>query len=68
VKAVVALKPHAIAPTEEELVTHCRALLAHFKAPRSIDFVDEIPKSAVGKILRRVVRERYWAGLERRIS
>jgi acyl-CoA synthetase (AMP-forming)/AMP-acid ligase II len=67
VKAVVALKPDARA-TEEELIAHCRVRLAHFKAPSSVDFIAELPKSGVGKILRRVVRESYWSGLERRIS
>lgn len=67
VKAVVVLKQGAAA-SEAELIAHCRENLAHFKAPRTVDFVDELPKSPVGKILRRVVREKYWAGMDRRIS
>lgn len=65
VKAVVVTKADT---TEEELVEHCSKRLARFKAPRSVDFVDALPKSAVGKTLRRVVKERYWKGQERRVN
>jgi long-chain acyl-CoA synthetase len=37
------------------------------KAPKSVDFVDSIPTTAIGKVLRRDVRNRYWAGRERQI-
>ncbi len=65
VKAVVVTKADT---NEEELVAHCSERLARFKAPRSVDFVDALPKSAVGKTLRRVIREQYWEGMSRRIS
>ena len=42
--------------TEEQIIAHCRENLAAYKIPRSIVFVDELPKSAVGKILRREVK------------
>jgi acyl-CoA synthetase (AMP-forming)/AMP-acid ligase II len=45
------------AVTAEELVVHCRSELARFKVPREFRFVDELPHSAVGKILRRTLRE-----------
>jgi acyl-CoA synthetase (AMP-forming)/AMP-acid ligase II len=67
VKAVVVLKADAKA-SESELIEHCQTLLARFKAPTSVDFVSELPKSAVGKTLRRVIRETYWQGQERRIN
>jgi acyl-CoA synthetase (AMP-forming)/AMP-acid ligase II len=51
--------------TEEELVEHCRGLLAGYKIPKSVRFVDEIPKSPVGKLLRRALREPLWEGHER---
>jgi long-chain acyl-CoA synthetase len=57
VQAYVALKAGAAA-TEDDLIAHCRALLAVYKAPRHIRFVDEIPKTATGKALRRELRER----------
>jgi long-chain acyl-CoA synthetase len=43
--------------TEEEVIAYCREHLAPYKAPRSVEFVDELPKSAVGKILRRKLRD-----------
>jgi fatty-acyl-CoA synthase len=52
---------------EAELIAHCRACLAAYKAPKSVRFVDEIPKSAVGKLLRRAVRDPLWEGHERPI-
>ncbi len=44
----------------EELIAWARDRLANFKCPRAIDFVDDLPRSAAGKIQRRVVREPYW--------
>ncbi len=62
VKAVVQLV-EGQEPTEalaNELVDHCRAQLAHFKCPRSIDFDAALPRTDAGKIYRRLVRARYW--------
>ena len=44
-----------------ELIDHCRSHLAHYKCPVSIDFVDELPRLPTGKLLKRDLRERYWA-------
>ncbi len=44
------------APTEEQIIAHCRANLAAYKIPHGIKFVDELPKSPIGKILRRELR------------
>ncbi len=52
---------------EQELIEHCRALLAGYKVPKSVTFVAEIPKSPVGKLLRRAVRDPLWEGHERQI-
>ena len=64
VKAVVQLAdPAAAGPaTEKELIAFCRANLAHFKCPRSVDFVDELPRLPTGKLYKRLLRDRYWAG------
>jgi long-chain acyl-CoA synthetase len=43
-----------------ELIVHCRAHLAHYKCPRSIDFTDALPRQDSGKIYRRKVRDPYW--------
>ncbi|MFD9318806.1 acyl-CoA synthetase [Streptomyces sp. NPDC060053] len=45
--------------TEEELITHARENLPHFKAPKRVLFVDELPRNASGKILKRELRERF---------
>jgi acyl-CoA synthetase (AMP-forming)/AMP-acid ligase II len=65
-KAFVVLKEGCRA-TEEELVEFCRQHLASYKRPHSVEFVDSLPKSAVGKVVRRVLREPYWQGRERPI-
>ena len=66
VKAVVVLKKGQQA-SEEEIVALCRQKLAGYKQPRSVDFVDSLPKSASGKILKRELRERYWKDQPRRV-
>ncbi len=58
VKAVVQLREGAEA-TPYELVAFCRERLAHVKCPRSVDIVDTLPRSETGKLLRRVLKERY---------
>jgi acyl-CoA synthetase (AMP-forming)/AMP-acid ligase II len=64
VKAVVQLADHSEAgpELEQELLAYCRERLAHFKSPRSIDFEEELPRLPTGKLYKRVLRERYWAG------
>jgi long-chain acyl-CoA synthetase len=62
VRSVVQLQP-GYEPTpelSEELIAWTRDRLANFKCPRKIDYVAELPRSAAGKIQRRVVREPYW--------
>jgi len=44
----------------QELIAYCRDRLAHYKCPRSIDFVDEMPRLASGKLAKRVLRDPYW--------
>ena len=47
---------------EGELIAFCRARIAHYKAPRSVSFDDELPRTPSGKMLRRVLADRYRAG------
>lgn len=63
VKAVVQLvDPEAATATlADELLAHCRRELATYKCPRSIDFVDELPRDPNGKLYKRHIRERYWS-------
>jgi len=42
--------------------------LAHFKCPTSVEFVDALPRTATGKLQKFRLRERYWAGHERRVN
>ena len=62
-KALVVLKPNAAA-TESELIEFCRSRLAHYKCPRSIEFVDNLPKTGTGKVLKKDLRKKYWHGKE----
>lgn len=60
VVAVVVADPAACqAPEPEELVAWCRTHLAHFKCPREVHLVDELPRNATGKLLKTVLREQY---------
>ena len=59
VRAVVTLRPNESRPSAAELVEHCRSRLASFKKPESVVFVDELPRNALGKVLKRVLREEY---------
>ena len=67
VKAIVVAKP-GLNPTEAEIIAFCRDNLAHFKAPTSVDFVKELPRTASGKVQKFVLRESYWAGRDRRVN
>ncbi|MCM3164042.1 long-chain fatty acid--CoA ligase [Metabacillus litoralis] len=58
VKAIVVAKENEII-TEEELIQFCRDRLAAYKVPKEIAFVEELPKTAVGKILKRTLKEMY---------
>ena len=57
-KAVVVLKPGATA-TPEEIIDYCRPKMASFKRPRSVVFVDELPRNPMDKVLKRVLRDQY---------
>jgi long-chain acyl-CoA synthetase len=61
VHAVVATKKGA-STTAEELITFCKKNMAGYKAPKSVEFVDSLPKNPAGKILKRELREKYWEG------
>lgn len=67
VKACVSLRDGEL--TLEQLQAHCReAGLANYKKPLSLDIVEEVPKTAVGKVFRRALREPYWVGQERQVG
>lgn len=69
VKAVVQLRDGFTGSVnlEAELIAHCSNQLANQKLPRSVDFVNELPRSHAGKVQRKALRDTYWEGHERQI-
>jgi acyl-CoA synthetase (AMP-forming)/AMP-acid ligase II len=67
VKALVVLAPGASA-TEGELIDWCRAKLAHFKCPTSVEFRTELARTATGKLQKYKLRQPYWEGLDRQVN
>lgn len=69
VRAIVELRSGipADGTTETALIEHCRSQLAHYKCPRAVDFVESLGRDPNGKIRKRVLREPYWVGRDRRI-
>ncbi len=65
-KALVVLKPGGDA-TERELLEFCRERLAHFQAPKSVEFLEVLPKGGTGKTLKAELREKYWGAEVRRV-
>jgi long-chain acyl-CoA synthetase len=66
VKALVVLREGEHL-TEEEVLDFCKEHLAGYKRPRSVEFIDDFPRTATGKILKRILRKPYWEGQERQI-
>ena len=67
VKAVIVCKEGASVDAGE-LIEFCRTKLAGYKQPRSVDFIDELPRNPSGKVLKKDLREPYWEGHERRVG
>jgi len=67
VKALVVLRPGATVESEE-LVALVRERKGPVHAPKSLEFVEALPMTPVGKADKRALRERYWAGQERRVG
>lgn len=59
-KALVVLKPGCHA-TEGEILDFCRGRLSHYKCPHSVEFLASLPKTGTGKLLKRELRQKYWA-------
>jgi fatty-acyl-CoA synthase len=62
-RALIVLKPDGKL-TEAELLEFSRSHLAHYKCPRAVDFVESLPKTGTGKILKKDLRKKYWQGQE----
>ncbi|HKQ78268.1 MAG TPA: long-chain-fatty-acid--CoA ligase [Blastocatellia bacterium] len=59
--ALVVLK-QGMSANEAEIIEFCRANMAHFKCPKSVSFIDALPRTATGKIQKNLLREKYWQG------
>lgn len=66
VKAVVELNPGSTA-TAEELIELCKIKLGKLYAPRTVDFIDSLPRSPVGKVLKKDLRQTYWEATKRKV-
>ena len=60
-------RQRAAGPARQTLIAFARERLAGFKLPKSVDFAEALPRNPSGKLLKRELREPYWAGVERRI-
>jgi fatty-acyl-CoA synthase len=67
VKAIVVLKPGKQA-TASDIINFTRTRIAGFKTPKSVDFINALPRNASGKILRRNLRDPFWAGKDRQVN
>ena len=67
VKAIVVRQP-GTDPSPEDIIAFARERIAAYKAPKSVDFIEELPRNPSGKILRKDLREPYWKGIERRVG
>jgi acyl-CoA synthetase (AMP-forming)/AMP-acid ligase II len=66
VKGIVVLKSGQKA-TAEEIIQFCKDKIAHYKAPKSIDFIDALPRTGSGKIHKKGLRDKYWKGYEKKV-
>jgi acyl-CoA synthetase (AMP-forming)/AMP-acid ligase II len=67
VKALVVLAPGQQA-SERGLIDHCRAKIAHYKCPTSIEFRDELARTATGKLQKYRLRAPYWEGMRKQVN
>jgi fatty-acyl-CoA synthase len=62
-RALVVMKP-GVTATESELLEFCRGRLTHYKCPRTVEFMDTLPRTGTGKVLKKELRKKYWSGTE----
>jgi len=67
VKAIIVKKPGQDV-TAEELIAFAKERIAGYKVPKTVDFADMLPRNPSGKILKKDLREPFWAGKERRVN
>jgi long-chain acyl-CoA synthetase len=67
VQAVVVLKP-GLSVSEKEIIDHCKKTLAGYKCPKEVSFWEDLPKTIVGKIMKKEIKKKFWEGKDRMIS
>ncbi|HAE93156.1 MAG TPA: acyl-CoA synthetase, partial [Hyphomonas atlantica] len=67
VKAIIVVKPGE-SPTQEDIIAYARERIAGYKCPKTVEFIEALPRNPSGKILRKDLREVYWKDQERRVS
>ena len=55
-------------PSATDIINFARERIADFKAPKSVDFIEALPRNPSGKILRRYLRDPFWAGKDRQVN
>ena len=66
IKAIV-VRGQGASVSEAEVIAHVKARLGGVKAPKSVDFWDEIPKTANNKMDKKAIRARFWTGTDRNV-
>ncbi|MBR1125682.1 long-chain-fatty-acid--CoA ligase [Bradyrhizobium lablabi] len=66
--AFVSLLPDKPAPTPAELIAFCKQRLANYKCPQQIEIIADLPKSAMGKILKTELRAKFWEGMKKKVN
>ena len=66
IKAVIELKPGR-SVSADDIIALCKQRIGSVKAPKSVDFIENLPRSPAGKVMRKEVRKRYWAGQARQV-
>ena len=67
VKALVVIAPGSEV-SEQDIIDHCRAKMAHYKCPTSVEFRDELARTATGKLQKFKLRAPYWEGMEKAVN
>ena len=67
VKAIIVVKPGE-APTQDSIIAWARERIAGYKCPKTVEFIEVLPRNPSGKVLRKDLRETYWKDQARRIS
>ncbi|MCM3755147.1 AMP-dependent synthetase, partial [Bacillus licheniformis] len=64
VKAVIELADGIMpsAAVADDLIAYCKSRVARYMVPRSVEFVEKLPRSAAGKLMKKELRDRYWVG------